>query len=92
MTTTDNRINLNYYSIFGDHLIKPSRHPGVCILLRMQPEHKCSQDCETLHKEIFKKIIIIILSGRTTSPSSSTKNNWVNYGCSVVSFYITLKI
>lgn len=47
----------------------------------MQPVHKCSQDCETLHKEISKKIFLILLNSRLISLNESStiinKNNWV---------------
>lgn len=47
----------------------------------MQPVHKCSQDCETLHKEISKKIILILINSRLIPVNEistiSNKNNWV---------------
>lgn len=48
----------------------------------MQPAHSCSQDCETLHKEISKKLILILLGSRiqpinTNNSDGNKLNNWV---------------
>lgn len=52
----------------------------------MQPLHTCSQDCETIHREISKKIVSIILNSHQTTQNTASsdpvqennnKNSWV---------------
>ncbi len=44
----------------------------------MQPEHQCTPDCETIHREIFKKIFAIIVNGREKVTDVTKANNtWV---------------
>lgn len=41
----------------------------------MHPVHKCTQDCETIHKEIIKKIILVLVSSRSRIKNQSNKTN-----------------
>lgn len=48
--------------------------------LFMHPEHQCSQDCGIIHREIFKKILLSILSSRSTEFEATVTpkgNTWV---------------
>lgn len=44
----------------------------------MHPEHNCSADCETLHREICKKLLSLLLSRLqpVQEPAKGT-NTWV---------------
>ena len=45
----------------------------------MHPVHKCTQDCETIHKEIIKKIILVLVSSRNRIFNQSNQSASIDH-------------